>query len=40
MSSSKTPIRQDEKDYLDHFIETKYDDRKKCFENWNARYHW
>ena len=32
MSSSKTPIRQDEKDYLDHFIETKYDDRKNILK--------
>jgi len=32
MSSSKTPIRQDEKDYLDHFIETKYDDRKNVLK--------
>jgi len=32
MSSTKTPIRQDEKDYLDHFIETKYDDRKNVLK--------
>jgi predicted RNase H-like nuclease (RuvC/YqgF family) len=32
MSSTKTPIRQAEMDYVDHFIETKYDDRKNTFK--------
>jgi len=32
MSSTKTPIRQAEMDYVDHFIETKYDDRKNTLK--------
>ena len=32
MSSTKTPIRQAEMDYLDHFMETKYDDRKNILK--------
>jgi hypothetical protein len=32
MSSSKTPIRQAEMDYLDHFMETKYDERKNVLK--------
>ena len=32
MSSTKTPIRQTEMDYVDHFIETKYDDRKNTLK--------
>ena len=32
MSSSKTPIRQTEMDYLDHFMETKYDERKNVLK--------
>ena len=28
MSSTRTPIRQDEKDYIDNFIDVKYDSRK------------
>jgi len=28
MSSTRTPIRQDEKDYIDNFIDVKYDKRK------------
>jgi len=32
MSSSKTPIRQTEMDYLDHFMETKYDERKNILK--------
>ena len=32
MSSTKTPIRQAEMDYIDHFLETKYDDRKNSLK--------
>ena len=32
MSSSKTPIRQAEMDHIDHFLETKYDDRKNTLK--------
>jgi len=32
MSSSKTPIRQAEMDHIDHFLETKYDDRKNILK--------
>ena len=32
MSSTKTPIRQAEMDYLDHFMETKYDERKNVLK--------
>ena len=32
MSSTKTPIRQAEMDYIDHFLETKYDDRKNTLK--------
>ena len=32
MSSTKTPIRQAEMDYVDHLIETKYDDRKNTLK--------
>ena len=32
MSITKTPIRQAEMDYVDHFIETKYDDRKNTLK--------
>lgn len=32
MSSTKTPIRQAEMDHIDHFLETKYDDRKNTLK--------
>ena len=32
MSSTKTPIRQAEMDHIDHFLETKYDDRKNSLK--------
>ena len=32
MSSSKTPIRQAEMDHIDHFLETKYDNRKNILK--------
>ena len=32
MSSTKTPIRQAEMDHIDHFLETKYDDRKNILK--------
>ncbi len=32
MSSTRTPIRQSEMDYLDHFMETKYDERKNILK--------
>jgi len=32
MSSTRTPIRQAEMDYLDHFMETKYDERKNILK--------
>jgi len=32
MSSTRTPIRQAEMDYLDHFMETKYDERKNVLK--------
>ena len=32
MSSSRTPIRQAEMDHIDHFLETKYDDRKNILK--------
>jgi len=32
MSSNKTPIRQAEMDHIDHFLETKYDDRKNILK--------
>ena len=32
MSSTRTPIRQAEMDHIDHFLETKYDDRKNTLK--------
>ena len=32
MSSTKTPIRQAEMDHIDHFLESKYDDRKNILK--------
>jgi len=32
MSSTKTPIRQAEMNHIDHFLETKYDDRKNTLK--------